>query len=192
MITLLDLSRYRRARIWDGECPGARYEIGNSLRGEVEASTDQSPPRRIAVEIVVPKGPMVSYGLLGGEFRPLPGRSTLGIITYYSEERFGVGDPFESPIAVAPEEPVVGLPLELARAALAGVQDTQMRGVALSPGTLTIDCAAYGVFGSSPAWFRSLASVLTALLCRGWTSDPDLRQGIEAYLAVAGQLPSNS
>jgi hypothetical protein len=126
---------------------------------------------------------MVSYGLIGGEFKPLPGRSSLEVIIHYSETRFGVGDPFESPMAIAPEKPVVGLPLELAKPVLTGVQAALTRGADLSPGTLTIDWAAYGVFGSSPAFFRSLASVLTALLSQGWTSESDLRGVIEANLA---------
>jgi hypothetical protein len=149
----------------------------------VDAGTVQALARRIAVEIVVPHGPMVSYGLLGGEFKPSPGRSSLEVITHYSETPFGVGDLFESPIAIAPEKPVVGLPLELAKPVLTGVQAALMRGAGLSPGTLAIDCAAYGVFGSYPVFFRSLASVLTALLGRGWTSESELRGVIEVNLA---------
>ncbi len=132
--------------------------------------------------MVVPHGPRVSYGLLGGEFKPSPGRSTLGVTTNYSEMRFGVGDPFESQIALASEIPVIGLPLELAKAVLTGVEDAHMRGADLSAGALTIDCAAYGVFGSSPFFFRYLASILTALLSREWTSESDLRRVVEEYL----------
>jgi hypothetical protein len=73
--------------------------------------------------------------------------------------------------------------LELAKPVLTGVQAALTRGAGLSPGTLTIDCAAYGVFGSYPAFFRSLASVLTALLGRGWTSESELRGVIEVNLA---------
>ena len=126
---------------------------------------------------------MASAQALDRTATPPPGRSSLEVITHYRETRFGVGDPFERPIAIAPEKPVVGLPLELAKPVLTGVQAALMRGSDLSPGTLTIDCGAYGVFGSYPALFRSLASVLTALLSRGWTSESDLRRVIEEYLA---------
>src|SRR5713101_8557916 len=146
VMTVLELTRYRRARIWDDECPGARYPSSKSLQGEVEAASVETPPRRIALELVVPHGPRVSYGLLGGDFKPSAGRSTLAVITHYSETPFGVGDRFESPIAIAPEKPVAGLPLELANAVLTGVEDAHTRGAAPSPGTLTIDCAAYGEF----------------------------------------------
>jgi hypothetical protein len=139
------------------------------------------------VEVVVPQGPHVAYGLLGGEYKPTPGRSTLEVITQYSEMYFGVGDPFESQIAISPEVPVVGLPLELAKPVITGVQDAHMRGAALSPGILTIDCAAYGVFGSYPVFFRALGSVLTALLSREWMSESDLRRVVEEYLSYPGE-----
>jgi hypothetical protein len=132
--------------------------------------------------MVVPHEPKVSYGLLGGEFMPSGDRSSLGVITHYSEMYFGVGDRFDSQIAFSSEVPVVGLPLELAKPVITGVQDAIMRGAVLGPGTLTIDCAAYGVFGSYPVFFRSLASVLTALLSRGWTSESELRGVIEVNL----------
>ena len=127
VMTVLELTRYRRARIWDDECPGARYPSSKSLQGEVEAASVETPPRRIALELVVPHGPRVSYGLLGGDFKPSAGRSTLAVITHYSETPFGVGDRFESPIAIAPEKPVAGLPLELANAVLTGVEDAHAR-----------------------------------------------------------------
>jgi hypothetical protein len=181
--TELQLSRYARARVWDGECPGARYQTAEIIRGEVGALREGTRARRIAVEIVQPKDPRVNYGLLGGEFNFAPGRSTVGVTTHYTETPFGLGDPFESPIAIAPERPLIGLPLELAKQVLIGVQDAHVQGVGLSPGILTIDCAAYGVLGSSPVFFRSLASVLTALLSQGWTSESDLRDVIEESLA---------
>lgn len=183
MITEFEFGRYGRARLWDGECPAGEYGAGTSLTGELQPASVHAESRRIAVEVRWPKGPRVNYGLLGARFDSLPDRTSLQVSVRTSVGQFGDGAPFSEHIALAPEEPVLGLPLELAQAVLTGVRDGQMRNPLLGPGILNVDCAAYGAVGSSRSVFQPLAALIHGILGRGWSYASDLSRLAEEYLA---------
>jgi hypothetical protein len=169
----LALSRFRQAQLWRGECPAPAG--GRALESRFPAS-GATPAGRVALEASVPKGPMVLYGLLGGEFRP-GRRGDVQVRVRYVDRALGTGQPFASRVAVASERPVAGLPRSLADAVLAAVP----RDV-LGPGVLTIDCAAHGAIGSSPAVFGALTRAVVTLLSRGPGQDGEAASLLESTL----------
>jgi hypothetical protein len=182
MIAELELGRYRRARFWDGECPGAGYGRVGVLTRDLTARGAAIDGREVAVELVVPRGPMVMYGLVGCRYEPARGGDGLTVRVEHSAGPFGVGDAFASTLAISPERPVRGLPLELAEAVVVGIDDALGQGSEPGPGVLTCACAAYGAFGSSPVMFRALSRVVSTLLSRGTVSEAELCQVISEQI----------
>lgn len=70
-IITLNLSDYRKARVWLGELPDIIYpvaEIVETTLGTKNVAVAEI--RRAAIEMFVPKGGRAVYGLLGAEFSP--------------------------------------------------------------------------------------------------------------------------
>ena len=178
----LEFGRGGRARVWENGCPGAGFQNADTVSGSLPAKLTDQPPCAVVLEAVLPKGPRVLYGLLGGGVTPAMG-STVLVSVGYSSRQFGVGQPFASSIAMRPEAPVVGLPRGLAEAAFLGIQDAQVRDRPLGASMLTIDCAAHGAFGSSPVVFRALGSVIVSLLGRHPGAEFDFRRILEGWLS---------
>ena len=77
MISELDLGRMQRARVWVGECPIARLAMESLTRRRYPASGASAQETRVAIELKMPRGPIVMYGLLGAHFKPMPGAAEL-------------------------------------------------------------------------------------------------------------------
>lgn len=67
-LIVLNLSGYRKARIWLGEVPELNYPVVEVLSRTKEAQKfDISEVRRTAVEMLIPTGGCFIYGLLEAE-----------------------------------------------------------------------------------------------------------------------------
>ncbi len=152
------LSAFARARLWGPmELPAV---AGGSVADHVVKADKGTvaQDKSLAVEVAIPRGPVVSYGLLGGTYEQAPDEllkmSVLG----------GEQGEFDGSLAGPPETVIFGLPSEyvdgIANGFLAGVD----RLSATPGGSLAFDRAAYGRIGSSPLLFRELAVCVTRLV----------------------------
>jgi len=82
----------------------------------------------------------------------------------YVDTGFGTGPEFDSWIAVPPEQPVVGLPKELAEAVLSGSVAEIAAGWPAGPGELRFGYAAHGLYGSSGSLFSLLARLVVVVI----------------------------
>lgn len=68
----LDIGRFRKARVWQGELPSAGFESSVIKHDSFRATTqfsDVTEPRLFCIEYKVPLGARVGYGLLGSTFK---------------------------------------------------------------------------------------------------------------------------
>jgi hypothetical protein len=185
MVVDLDFGKHRRGRVWLDECPVTAPGNTTSVqRAFIGADwSEAGAVRQTAVELVVPRGPNVQYGLLGGTFLPGGTERVLAAHIVVTAEPYEQGIPYQSSIAISPEAPAIGLPSELASAVFAGVEDAIQRGVSLRSGQMIFDCAAHGAFGSSPAIFQTLGRLVMVLISRSPDSESDIAGLIAAHLA---------
>lgn len=161
---ILELGKYRRARVWIGELPDAAYPSVKTLAHSVSATTEPHGKRKMAaVELLVVTGPRSLYGMLGGHFTVGPtGRLNVDVRISTANERL-----FADNLAGTLDEVRVGLPAEYAQAVLAGVDLAKGELNALTAGKLSINCAAHGAIGSCEAVFKHLAAILVKLFNSG-------------------------
>jgi hypothetical protein len=160
-MNVVPLPHLGRAKIWLGELPALRVQPARALSGFVQARRPAFPEaRRAALEIVLPRGATISYGLLGAELHP----SQTGRLLYEVAVSEASGSIFEDSIAVRPEEVRVGLPEEYAPSVVEGILEAERQTPNLVSGRLLIHCAAHGIVGSSRWLFARLARTLTKIL----------------------------
>ena len=146
----LELELHRRARVWIGELPRAP-DASMTKRLSLDCTGDRGVACFYAVEIAVPRGGMISYGLLGLHYEPM--EATL-------EFSVGVGTagPYGDSL-VAGDSVHWGLDAEYAEAVL-----DQAASVAVTSGLpcggFAFGPAACCVVGSSPRVFGELSKVL--------------------------------
>jgi hypothetical protein len=157
----LDLGKFRHARVWIDSEPDARYESTYEVSAEVPGR-GRCQPRSGAVEVLVPAGAHVMYGLLGGRIVP----SDAGRLRVVAAISASDGTRFDSILCPHGDRLHVGLPHEYApaiegglRAATAGTP-TEI----LPSGELVVDCAVHAEVGSSVALFTTLTGILIGLL----------------------------
>lgn len=167
---ILDLGRFRQARVWSGDLPDATYPSTHVITHTVAVRC--RPPvgkQIIAVELFVPLGARSMYGLIGGQFEPDEKNClTVDVRVSSSSERL-LADSLASKV----DEVRVGLPDEYVAAFLSGIDIAQSEPDAVTSGKLLIDCAAHGVMGSNEAIFKNLAIVLLKLLSRASADSSD-------------------
>ena len=157
---ILELGKYRRARVWIGNLPDAACPSVKTLTHTIAAGGElQNGLRLAAIEVFVPLGPRSMYGLLGGQFEPdATGQLTIDVNVSTATERL-----FADSLTVKGDQVRVGLPAEYAQAVLAGVNLAHSEMDALASGKLSFNCAAHGAIGSCEAVYKHLAAVLVKL-----------------------------
>ena len=125
---------------------------------------------------MVPHGARVDYGLLGACFTSRPDDADVTVRLDYVEDGFGIGPAFESGIAVPPESPVVGLPVDLTEAVAAGAAEELTATWVAGPGELRFSNAAHGAYGSSDRVFSVLARLVVMVLASASTEATALQQ----------------
>jgi hypothetical protein len=157
---VLELGKYRRARVWIGELPDASYPFIEVLTHTVVARAEsQSALKLAAIEIFVPLGPRSMYGLLGGQFDP----ETAGHLSVDVRVSAANGRLLADSLAMKGDEVRVGLPAEYAQAVLVGVDLAATEPNTVAPGRLSISCAAHGAIGSCEAIYKHLSTTLVKL-----------------------------
>lgn len=172
----IELRFQRKARVWFDDRPA--WLAAPPVHLKTCRSGGMVPSRAsAAVELLVPRGADVQYGLLGGTFSATSG-TQLAVLANVGGTQSESGLGYSDALVGRLETPSVGLPDYLAEAAMVGMQKRNFARDALTPGVLTLDCAAFGEISSSPDHFANLASILIALLVMRDVS----RNSIEAEL----------
>jgi hypothetical protein len=146
-----------RARLWDSEelprltGPSAVERVFHGARSGVLSWTG------LAIEVAIPRGGVMSYGLLGGVFQGRPGDS-IAVSVYSGED-----SEFSDPLAGPPEKALIGLPAEYVTSVLEGFLAGKDTIGYIPGGSLAFDRAVHGAIGSSRVVFRALAATVTRL-----------------------------
>ena len=157
-LIVLNLSGYRKARIWLGELPKLNYPILNVLsRTKDEKKVDISEVRRTAIEMLIPTGGCFIYGLLEAEFTP----TNLGEFSIKVATSANTGNPVDWSLATSVDEVCAGIPLEYSESVIEGALSA---GDILGSGILCFEGGAHGAVGSSKHIFRHLATTAVRIL----------------------------
>jgi hypothetical protein len=174
MIQQLQLSRHRKAKVWFGEPPNAEYSPTGVIRRVISTGTFKPAPIHVvAVELMVPRGPMASYGLLGAEL--LDNGRHDGEVSVAVNRR---GFPMDQSQAAMPDDVRIGLLDEYAEAVVSGVEAVVHDGWGFA-GELSFKWAAHAAIGSSPAIFAELSGLVARLLAR--TTEPSERDLVALF-----------
>jgi hypothetical protein len=155
----LQLSRHRRARVWFGEAPNAGYSPTAVVRRVVSTGdTKPAAAKLAAIELMVPRGAIATYGLLGAEL--LDDGEGVGAVCVGVNR---TGFPMQQSLAPMSDDVRVGLLDEYAEAVVSGVERVVNEGWHFK-GELTFRWAAHSAVGSSPAFFLELSVWVARLL----------------------------
>lgn len=161
MLTL-HLGGYRKCRLWLDELPAVQY---TPLRVEERTLASSAPGKALksaAVELLLPMGPRVMYGLLGATFTSVPSSGTLLVQVALSGADGGL---HQESLAGQLDQVRAGLPEEYAESVWEGLQAPSLPG--LGAGVLRVGCAAHGQVGSAPWLFKRLAQAVVLALAAG-------------------------
>ncbi|ROO59298.1 hypothetical protein EDC02_1093 [Micromonospora sp. Llam0] len=117
-----------------------------------------------AIELMIPRGADVQYGLLGGTYYATSDDRLVLRAATIDEDVAGCGLEYRDSLVRSLETPRVGLPRHLAEGAISGLKSWFSVQGSLSPGILSLDCAAFGSVGSSSVVFGHLASLLVSVM----------------------------
>lgn len=181
----LDLGRLRRATVWREGLQLARFVPVGAISQKVPVFPGLAFPGTgcACLELVIPHGAQVDYGLLGACFTPFPQHEDVVVIGEYMEG-FGTGPEFDSRIAVAPESPVVGLPKELVDSVTTGAAEEIAAGWSGGPGELRFAYAAHGAYGSGARVFSQLARLVVIVLQSAFSEAQDLEKLVVTALSA--------
>lgn len=146
----INLEFHRRGRVWIDTLPGGVLTLDVQTIS-LPCASRAADPCTLAVEIEIPRGPMISYGLLGLHYRP--GGSVLEVSVSVS-----TGGIWSDSLA-AGDTVHWGLEEEYADAVLESASRVAEAGT-LPCGSVAFDYSAFGEVGSSPRVFGALAAVL--------------------------------
>jgi hypothetical protein len=157
-LIVLNLSGYRKARIWLGAWPELNYPAVKVLSRTKDAKkVEISEVRRTAVEMFIPTGGCFIYGLLEAEFTP----TNLGEFSLKVATSANTGNPVDWSLAASVDEVCAGLPLEYSESVIEGALSAAD---ILGSGILCFEGGAHGAVGSSKRIFRHLATTAVRIL----------------------------
>ncbi len=164
------LGFHRKVRIWINELPPAKYEIFQTIRCILRAERTMKIERTCAaIELLVPRGGRIEYGLLGAEFAA--NRSNEVTI------EVGISDPAPPPycdsLAASVDQVRLGLTVDFAQSVVEGATCAQEKFECLPSGVLLFNCAAHGAVGSNRFIFRGLGAAAVRLVGFGGETVPE-------------------
>ena len=160
MKRVLNLDNGKRAQLWLDEAPPADFPASTVMKRLVTPTRVVAASHRIAaIETTIHTGPMIAYGLLGGE---LIESDVDGLEVVVSVNPKGA--PFKSSLMTRGEEMSVGLIVEYAEGVLKGVEKANDICGLPSGGILRFRWAAHGLYGSSRMSFEKLSNLVVQLL----------------------------
>jgi hypothetical protein len=157
----IQLSKYRKARIWINEFPNACFD--SAIKLEKTYPNNNIDIQNLAngsftVEVNIPVGARIIYGLLGAEFYPDSLNSFS--LEIYSSDSTKVS--FDNSIYQGTDNLFVGLPLIYSNAVKRGfLQYFKDTDKAKPNGKLVFKCAAHSEVGSSEDIFEKLAIIIS-------------------------------
>src|SRR5262245_33849952 len=101
----LSMGSHVRANVWLDSMPEAQYSSTHAISFSVSA-IGAARERIGAIEIVVPSGGRVGYGLLGGSMRSAP-VGTLNVVAQFCPDQ---GERYVSDMRMLKDELYIGLP----------------------------------------------------------------------------------
>jgi hypothetical protein len=159
-VNVIALSHHREARLWLADRPAL---LDGPVQAHLPAPHGTVTPIRseVAVEVAIPHGAHISYGLLGATWLP----DAEGVTVLSRPD----GPPYASPLVFEPDRAWVGLPHEFVDAVTSAAATA---GDALpARGGIVFDAAANSAVGSSEQHFALLTRIVLALLAADVT-DP--------------------
>ena len=165
----LKLDFHRIARVWLDELLPAMFKPDKILEHLFVPKPSLSTCFcKAAVELLVPKGPIGVYGLLGAELVPnLSG--SLRLQVGVSNQKLSH---YENSLALRSDSASIGLPQEFADSVLDGAIECLGSNRNLPSGDLVFFCAAAGNVGSNSALFRELGELVPKMILMA-SSRPD-------------------
>lgn len=161
----LNLSSYRKARVWVGHLPQEAYFDSVSIlqkRLPIDSNKSKNLADNLfAVEIVIPRGGMTTYGLLGAEYINCIS-DNFSVEVYSSELET---KKFNNSLCADFETAFIGLPAEYANFIQKNVVEYLENEINFIPtGNLIFKCAAHGKIGSNQEIFKELSTVICEYL----------------------------
>lgn len=163
MIQMIDLDLQRKACVWFNESPELLYPVVEVMNQDLATGLEQNSHRKqVALELLIPVGAKMSYGLLGVEFI-LNSSEKLLIELWISTENERI---FEKSIANKLDTIRIGLPLEYSQSVIEGIKISLDENLIsnLGSGILRINQAAHGEISSSNKFFKRISMILMQLL----------------------------
>lgn len=164
----INLDFHSRARVWLKDKPRIIYPALDiitldMITKDMQTGLAYKPDRRqTALEIIIPVGPRVCYGLLGAEFIP-NNSGKLSVEVRVSTENESI---FPSSIAAEFDTVKIGLPEEYSQSVIDGIVNSLNNQIiqTLGSGVIKIEQAAHGEISSSKKMFRNIAATVIQLL----------------------------
>ncbi|MBI4510126.1 MAG: hypothetical protein HY698_10870 [Deltaproteobacteria bacterium] len=161
----IPLGRFGKARLYVHERPDAAYNVIRVDERITSVQQSRMLALEVALEVYIPRGALVEYGLLGMRFVPEERQDLVVQVC--------VGEPcdraYQESLARLVDDVRVGLPDEYATSVTSAI--CALAPTTLGPGLLLVDRAAHGLIGSSPALFEKLAQALVMMV--SGLSEPD-------------------
>ena len=159
----LDLDFHSKALVWIGDYPSLIYPAIDVINQDVYTGLSINyGEKRAALEIMLPVGSRVLYGLLGAKFIPNnSGKFSLEVLVSTNSEAV-----FQQSLAAKLDQVRIGLPSEYSQSVIDGTLHSldQKSLESLGSGVLRFDKAAHGEIGSSNKFFRKIAATVVQLL----------------------------
>lgn len=161
----IDLGFHSQARVWLKDSLPFIYPALDIISQDIQTGLAcKSETRQAALEIFIPVGPRVCYGLLGAKFIPNPS-GKLSVEVRVSTENESI---FSSSMAAKVDTVKIGLPEEYSQSVMEGIVNSLIDDAklieTLGSGVIAIEQAAYGEISSSKKMFRNIAATVIQLL----------------------------
>jgi hypothetical protein len=161
----IDLGFHSQARVWLKDSLPFIYPALDIISQDIQTGLAcKSETRQAALEIFIPVGPRVCYGLLGAKFIPNPS-GKLSVEVRVSTENESI---FSSSMAAQVDTVKIGLPEEYSQSVMEGIVNSLTNDAklieTLGSGVIAIEQAAYGEISSSKKMFRNIAATVIQLL----------------------------
>lgn len=159
----INLGFHSEACVWLKDKPSIIYPALDIITKDIQTGLAcKSGNRQTALEIMIPVGPRVCYGLLGAEFIP-NNSGKLSVEVRVSTENESI---FHSSIAAQFDTVKIGLPEEYSQSVIDGIVNSLNNQMiqTLGSGIIKIEQAAHGEMSSSKKMFRNIAATIIHLL----------------------------
>jgi hypothetical protein len=155
------LEFYKKVRVWFNENLDADYQPVNQLKDEYNLSNyAHGVECNVALELFIPAGPKLNYGLLGASFMPNES-GKLSILTNISDNET---EHYENSLNRSMDKYYKGLPTEYYSGIISGIKSVVDENLILPSGTVLINKSAHGLIDSSNMMFYMISRAIILLI----------------------------